>query len=236
VTILSVPGEIWSLLKTLLRPMAPRRFHCCPVCGYRGPFGVVRNRPHARCPCCASLERHRFIYYVLDTEFESRIWGKPPLVVAPESAILRLLKRRFRTVITTDLSQAKVSVLADLQRLPFVSECFDIVIALHVLDEVTDDRIALSECFRVLAPGGWMIAPLPLISGSATLELTKRRLDGKIRLAGLDYWERFHDAGFRQYKKFVASAFPDPCNRYQFLVFEYGEEPVAEEFMIFVKG
>jgi demethylmenaquinone methyltransferase / 2-methoxy-6-polyprenyl-1,4-benzoquinol methylase len=47
---------------------------------------------------------------------------------------------------------------ADAQRLPFPDQAFDAVVSGFLLRNVTDLKLALSEQFRVLKPGGWMVA------------------------------------------------------------------------------
>ncbi|MND35304.1 hypothetical protein D3C77_62400 [compost metagenome] len=41
----------------------------CPLCGFHGAFMVVRGRPHAQCPQCLSLERHRLQFVMLKRVF-----------------------------------------------------------------------------------------------------------------------------------------------------------------------
>ena len=50
---------------------------------------------------------------------------------------------------------------ADAARLPFASGRFDLVTALDALEHVEDDAAALRECFRVLRPGGALLASVP---------------------------------------------------------------------------
>jgi ubiquinone/menaquinone biosynthesis C-methylase UbiE len=50
---------------------------------------------------------------------------------------------------------------ADAARLPFASGSFELVTALDALEHVEDDAAALRECFRVLRPGGALLASVP---------------------------------------------------------------------------
>lgn len=50
---------------------------------------------------------------------------------------------------------------ADLTRLPFRSNVFDVVSALDVIEHVPDDRAAVDEINRVLRPGGILVASVP---------------------------------------------------------------------------
>lgn len=51
-----------------------------------------------------------------------------------------------------------VSTVADVVSLPFADSQFDVVVANHMLYHVEERRAALAEIFRVLAPGGIMLA------------------------------------------------------------------------------
>lgn len=50
---------------------------------------------------------------------------------------------------------------ADAMRLPFVSSAFDALVAMDMLEHLPDDRAALCEFFRVLKPGGRVLATVP---------------------------------------------------------------------------
>ena len=50
---------------------------------------------------------------------------------------------------------------ADAMRLPLGSECFDLITVMDVLEHLQDDQAALCEFFRVLKPGGRLIATIP---------------------------------------------------------------------------
>jgi ubiquinone/menaquinone biosynthesis C-methylase UbiE len=75
----------------------------------------------------------------------------------------------------------------------------------HVLDDVPDDKKSLSEIFRVLAPGGYLIL-LVMIGGEVTLEdasikskadrLDKFLDENHVRLYGLDIKQRIEEIGF----------------------------------------
>ena len=75
----------------------------------------------------------------------------------------------------------------------------------HVLEHIPDDRKALSEIFRVLAPRGLLVLQVP-IGGSATYEdadvvtegqrLEKYLQEDHVRLYGLDLKQRVEQCGF----------------------------------------
>jgi SAM-dependent methyltransferase len=50
---------------------------------------------------------------------------------------------------------------ADAMRLPFATGSFDLAVCMDVLEHLPDDHAALCELFRVLKPGGRLIATVP---------------------------------------------------------------------------
>ena len=52
-------------------------------------------------------------------------------------------------------------VRGDLERAPFATACFDLVLLNEVLEHVPDDAAALREAFRLLRPGGALIVFAP---------------------------------------------------------------------------
>jgi SAM-dependent methyltransferase len=54
--------------------------------------------------------------------------------------------------------QGALGIQADVQRLPFPADAFDLVLAPHMLYHVPDIEAAARECRRVLRPGGLVVA------------------------------------------------------------------------------
>lgn len=50
---------------------------------------------------------------------------------------------------------------ADIRRLPFTSESFDIVTAMDIIEHIDDDKAACVEIYRVLKPGGRLFVTVP---------------------------------------------------------------------------
>ncbi len=86
-----------------------------------------------------------------------------------------------------------VDYQVDMTRLPFEDGRFDFIFASHVLEHVRDDRAALAEIRRVLAPGGIAVLPVPLV-GHVTVEYPAPNPaeDNHVRAPGYDdYFERY---------------------------------------------
>lgn len=87
-------------------------------------------------------------------------------------------------------------VRMDITKIPCADGSFDVVLCSHVLDDVSDDRAALGELFRVLRPGGFAILQSPVDQ-----ELSRTLVEGdfgpsNVRRYGRDYPDRLAQAGF----------------------------------------
>lgn len=84
---------------------------------------------------------------------------------------------------------------ADATRLPFACGRFDVLVAMDMLEHLEDDRRALSEFYRVLRPGGIVIATVPAYQhlwSEHDIALMHYR-----RYMRADLGARFTEAGFR---------------------------------------
>jgi SAM-dependent methyltransferase len=183
-----------------------RKKRLCPFCGWRGfrfePFGNrVLRRDDAACPICGSLERHRVARLLLQHRLQGR---HRVLHMAPEALMIPWLVSLSCDYLNADLKHPAMRRL-DLTdtRLPDASRT--LVWCSHVLEHVADDAAALSEVFRVLAPGGQLVLQVP-IGGEATLEdrsivspegrLQSFFQEDHLRLYGRDIVQRIEAAGF----------------------------------------
>jgi SAM-dependent methyltransferase len=133
--------------------------------------------------------------------------GMRVLHVAPEAS----LQLRVRAIpgiryVEGDNDDYWSTQMLDVTDLQFPDASFDAVICNHVLEHVPDDRRAMSEIRRVLAPGGWAMLLVPDVRDAATQEdlsitdpAERKARYGQVdhvRLYGWDYVDRLEDAGF----------------------------------------
>lgn len=107
----------------------------------------------------------------------------------------------------------------DMQALPYAEGSFDLVLHSDTLEHVPDPLKGLSECCRVLRPGGWCCFTVPMVTGRSS-----RRRDGlppsyhqseNTRSPdflvhteyGSDCWEQVLSAGFDECR-IVTAEFP----------------------------
>lgn len=175
----------------------------CPICDYRGPFSPVRFKIGIWCPGCDSRPRHRLMQLWLKRE--ARLGpGLRVLHFAAEPWARRVFQSAGCVYVTADLND-RYDRRLDITAMDQPDASVDLLIANHVLEHV-DDRAALSEIARVLAPGGRALLTVPVIEGwDETLEAppgadpeTRRRLCGDAdhrRFYGRDVRERIRAAG-----------------------------------------
>jgi len=186
----------------------------CSCCGFVGEFILgPGGRPNAGCPRCGSLERHRFLQLLgplLRSMWvpETRSPEQATLVeIAPSQATLAF-RRLFGMSKTVDAypeaDKRDVDIIASLTDLPFPIDYADVLLALHVLEHIPEDRKAMAEIVRVLSPTGVAVLQDPMSDRDATdevvLDTAEERLArygqaDHVRLYGNDFFSRLNEAG-----------------------------------------
>jgi SAM-dependent methyltransferase len=200
-----------SLLAELrsLRQQLNSQSKACPVCLARFEnFVGFRKRPHARCPQCGAFERHRLSWLYLKSN--TALFREPTrfLHFAPEEFLRARIASNLNVSYTAaSYNPAQPDQGIDIQRLPFADGSFDLVFCSHVLEHVPDDRLAMRELLRVLAPGGRALIMIPLRNVPDTYEdfsITEPEERTKhfgqydhVRWYGRDVLTRLREAGFQ---------------------------------------
>lgn len=185
----------------------------CPICDFKGefvPHGGYKlpKRPHAKCPECGSLERHRLAWLYLQ--------GETDLFTPPVKRMLHVSPERcFRDLLAAhpniDYLSAELDAeweameIMDITDIRHPDGSFDVIYCSHVLEHVPDDHRALSEFFRVLRPGGWALLAVPIRGHitdedpSVTTIIERRARFGQgnhVRWYGRDFKDRVENVGF----------------------------------------
>ena len=183
----------------------------CPICRHvtANVFAENANKGDARCQKCRSKGRHRMIWMYLKTRTDFFISPLKVLHIAPSRCWVNILsKLRNLKYTSADLFLPFVDNKMDITDMSFPDETFDVVLCLHVLEHVLDDRKAMKELYRVLKPNGWGIIQSPFeLEREVTYEDTRliteeQRLkafgqEDHVRIYGVDYKDRLEQAGFK---------------------------------------
>lgn len=173
------------------------------------PYGYGTQRPNVLSPSTLSLERHRLMWLYLQQETDFFTAHKKVLHMAPEQCFLDIFKQLKNLDYTTaDLYSPIVDVKADILKLPFADNSFDMVFCNHVLEHIEEDKKAMQELYRVLKPGGMGIFQIPQdLSLEKTYEdfnITSPEERTKhfgqydhVRIYGKDYFDRLRAVGFQ---------------------------------------
>jgi SAM-dependent methyltransferase len=170
---------------------------------------IFRERSLSYCPRCNSKARHRRIWLFLEEKtnlFSERL---RLFEVSPKYSF----SRRFKAMLNLNyfgadlICRPHISARMDLTAVPIRSGTFDAVICVHVLEEIMDDRKAMSELYRILKPGGWAVISVPTRMDQLTYEdptittpAERERAFGEtahVRIYGYDLVERLEECGFR---------------------------------------
>lgn len=144
-----------------------RTTRICPICDYRGYFTsmYLRGRREARCPNCASLERHRQFMLILK-ERNIDLGSASVIHFAPERIFLKKYHDApnyiFGDIHPKPRYGDRLRKL-DISHIDFPDNSFDHLIAFDVLEHVVDDQSAFKEIARVLKPGGRAFLTVPQI-------------------------------------------------------------------------
>lgn len=174
----------------------PTRLHVCSLCGAAaetfepGPDG----RLDAACPSCGSLERDRFLVFLIDLIVPHAVNTGAIVEIGPAKPITRRL-RRTGPVVRLDLDPRarRVDLAGDLTKLPIRTGSVDALVCYHVLEHVVDDLTSIEEIARVLSPSGVAIVQVP-IKPDPTDEDVNAPVEERIRRFGQADHVRFYGA------------------------------------------
>jgi SAM-dependent methyltransferase len=147
--------------------------------------------------------------------------SKAILQIAPDPGLEGLFRNmRGIRYLSGDLHEPEALVRLDLTNLDLPDTCFDLVICIHVLAHISNDRKAMREIYRVLRPDGnaLIMTPLaddreetyedPCIIGPNARDKAYGEWDF-VRTYGRDFEERLKEANFAVEKLFPAEHLGD---------------------------
>ena len=146
----------------------------CPVCGNSVEFAPYRDREHALCPVCSSLERMRFKMLYLKNILNIENCGyKSVLHLGPAANIQQFLKQQTHIDYISSDPFSPADMKFKIEDIPFSDNTFDIILCSGVMMHVLDDEKGFSEMYRVLKNNGELVLWL----GSCEMPTTKEYYD-----------------------------------------------------------
>ena len=121
----------------------------CPCCGSSFRKFARFHGLNDQCPRCGSLMRHRAVTLYLRDVLRVPERGGDILHVGPATSVQGWLVS-FPGVryVSVDLDSPLADLQADITDLPFSDQSYDLIVCLHVLEHVQEDRKAISELFE----------------------------------------------------------------------------------------
>jgi SAM-dependent methyltransferase len=182
----------------------------CPCCGGRFSRFMpgLSHRDTRVCPRCGAQERHRALWLYMRERTD--LFERERLSIlhwAPEYALQRSLSALPNAAyVSADLEGHEAMQHMDMTDVPFKDGAFDLIVCVHVLEHVPDDRAAMREMVRVLKPGGVAMLLVPIVLEQPTLEdpaiVTPAQRkeaywqEDHVRLYGHDFRDRLEEEGF----------------------------------------
>ncbi len=204
--------------ETLEKYGAPHLLDDCETLNYKN-YG---------CPKCGACDRDR-LYTLYISKFLAKKQGATNLSlleIAPSKPLTRYLEETKKiSVRTADLMMPGVDDCIDITKMDcYADKRFDIFICSHVLEHVPDDRMALSELFRVTKPGGWGILMVPI-------PLSHQHIDEDPSLEDVgERWRRFgQNDHVRMYSK---RGFVERIEAAGFIVKQLGQDYFGQDVFV----
>lgn len=208
-----------------------KKYYCC-VCnsliggfipfrgGYKNQSAFIKsieligsNLDLYQCPRCHAndRERHLFLYFEVNN-FKKIFYKKNILHFAPERHLPKLISTFNPNIyIQCDLQPKSENIRKiNIENIPYENKLFDLVIANHVLEHVSDDILAIQEIYRVLKPNGYAVLQVPisakLLSTFSDTKINNPDLknffygqEDHVRVFGQDFIERVTNSGFHDF-------------------------------------
>jgi hypothetical protein len=206
--------------------------NCCNICGAKNvnfedhPLVAEESfyethkmigagyRKNSICPVCSSVDRYRWVYWVLQNKTDILAKQNTVLHFAPEAPIYNILNKQSNIdYYPCDLFPTCGMHKVDVTDIPYRDGFFDYVIINHVFEHIDDEKQALGELFRVLKPNGTVIISVPICCNlektfeDSHISTKEDRLkyygqEDHVRLYGLDYKSRFSEIGGVEIREF----------------------------------
>ncbi len=140
----------------------------CLICGWKGYKFIPINcgnkiiYENYLCPNCDSHPRHRLLYLYLKKKLNSRK-NFELLHFSPQKCLKDYISN-FSNInyLSSDFKIGKEMVDENIEKLTFKNNSFDVILCIHILEHINNDKKAISELYRILKPDGFAIIDVPI--------------------------------------------------------------------------
>ncbi|MDR0894097.1 MAG: class I SAM-dependent methyltransferase [Prevotellaceae bacterium] len=166
------------------------------------------NSESVFCPYCESAARHRIACHWLELHMPFLNRDCRILMVGAEWSIENYFyKKGYKNVTTIDLYDPAADVLCDIQKTQFADNSMDIITCNHVLEHVSDYKMALREMHRIMSHRGILELSVPTDYNLSTtyedaniISKTDRLIhfgqEDHLRIFGRDFKQQVELCGF----------------------------------------
>ena len=173
-----------QIIKSIKKVMALVPFHrkyYCSICDHKVnyflDFGstaeIFQNikiigggyREKVQCPICHSIDRMRWLDYVLDKKTDVyEDTQKTILHIAPEKCIEKKIRKisNHSRYITGNIIEGAADEVVDITNMSYPDKYFDYIIVNHVLEHIENEKRAMQEIHRTLKDTGKFIFSMPI--------------------------------------------------------------------------
>lgn len=127
-------------------------------------------REYAKCPYCESVDRNRWVEYVLENKTDIYRNSEAKILhFAPEDMIENKLRNGHPNYISADIRPI-ADVIEDITAISFDEHEFDYIICNHIMQDVLDDTKAFFELKRCIKEEGKIVFSVPICWDQETYE------------------------------------------------------------------
>lgn len=178
----------------------------CPICNTSFRGFIIAGNGNKVCPRCGSIGRGRSILLHLRKQ---HFLSPDILHFSPSYSLGKKLYETYMdSYVSTDYSgEFEADKKYDITNLQIKKNSFDIIICMHILEHINDDKLAMAELYRVLKPGGYCIIQTPYKEGqiyedNKIVSAEQRKIhfgqEDHVRIYSIDgLIRRLEDVGFK---------------------------------------
>lgn len=128
-------------------------------------------RENCICPNCNSMDRERWLFYILKNKTDIMNLNGKVLHFVPEPSVEKLLKTNNNIdYYSGDIEIGRTMYVTDITNIQYADKTFDYIICNHVFEHIPNIKKAIKEIKRVLKNDGKLVFSFPICLDEKTFE------------------------------------------------------------------